>query len=103
MQKRTASQPPTPSSHTRTAGNSTPLSDGASSVLLASEEWAAAHGIPVQAYFTEAQTAGVECRKDRGIIDEIPAAYKDIGSVMANSSDMVEVVAELKQLLCVKR
>jgi acetyl-CoA C-acetyltransferase len=45
---------------TMTAGNSTPLSDGASSVLLASEEWAAAHGIPVQAYFTEAQTAGVD-------------------------------------------
>ncbi|MEA2146065.1 MAG: acetyl-CoA C-acetyltransferase [Solirubrobacteraceae bacterium] len=45
---------------TMTAGNSTPLSDGASSVLLATEEWAAAHGIPVQAYFTEAQTAGVD-------------------------------------------
>ncbi len=45
---------------TMTAGNSTPLSDGASSVLLASEEWAAAHDIPVQAYFTEAQTAGVD-------------------------------------------
>jgi acetyl-CoA C-acetyltransferase len=45
---------------TMTAGNSTPLSDGASSVLLASEEWAVAHGIPVQAYFTEAQTAGVD-------------------------------------------
>ncbi|HEY8763110.1 MAG TPA: acetyl-CoA C-acetyltransferase [Solirubrobacteraceae bacterium] len=45
---------------TMTAGNSTPLSDGASSVLLAGEEWAAAHGIPVQAYFTEAQTAGVD-------------------------------------------
>ena len=45
---------------TMTAGNSTPLSDGASAVLLASEEWAAAHGIPVQAYFTEAQTAAVD-------------------------------------------
>ncbi len=45
---------------TMTAGNSTPLSDGASSVLLASEEWAAEHGIPVQAYFSEAQTAGVD-------------------------------------------
>ena len=38
---------------TMTAGNSTPLSDGASAVLLASEEWAAARGIPVQAYFVE--------------------------------------------------
>ena len=45
---------------TMTAGNSTPLSDGASAVLLASEEWAAAHGIPVQAFFTEAQTAAVD-------------------------------------------
>jgi acetyl-CoA C-acetyltransferase len=45
---------------TMTAGNSTPLSDGASAVLLASEEWAAAHGIPVVAYFAEAQTAAVD-------------------------------------------
>jgi acetyl-CoA C-acetyltransferase len=45
---------------TMTAGNSTPLSDGASAVLLASEEWAAEHGIPVQAYFTGAQTAAVD-------------------------------------------
>jgi acetyl-CoA C-acetyltransferase len=45
---------------TMTAGNSTPLSDGSSAVLLASEEWAAEHRIPVQAYFTEAQTAAVD-------------------------------------------
>ncbi len=45
---------------TMTAGNSTPLSDGASAVLLASEEWAKAHGIPVQAYFSDAQAAGVD-------------------------------------------
>jgi acetyl-CoA C-acetyltransferase len=45
---------------TMTAGNSTPLSDGASAVLLASEEWAAAHGMPVQAYITHAQTAAVD-------------------------------------------
>ena len=45
---------------TMTAGNSTPLSDGASAVLLASEEWAASRGIPVQAFFTEAQTAAVD-------------------------------------------
>jgi acetyl-CoA C-acetyltransferase len=45
---------------TMTAGNSTPLSDGASAVLLASEEWAAAHDIPVQAYLVEAQTAAVD-------------------------------------------
>jgi acetyl-CoA C-acetyltransferase len=45
---------------TMTAGNSTPLSDGASTVLLASEEWATEQGIPVQAYFTQAQTAAVD-------------------------------------------
>jgi acetyl-CoA C-acetyltransferase len=45
---------------TMTAGNSTPLSDGASVVLLASEEWAAERGIPVQAYLLDAQTAAVD-------------------------------------------
>ncbi|MGZ4246421.1 MAG: acetyl-CoA C-acetyltransferase [Solirubrobacteraceae bacterium] len=45
---------------TMTAGNSTPLSDGASLVLLASEAWARDHDIPVQAYFTDAQTAAVD-------------------------------------------
>lgn len=48
------------------------------------------------------QTQGVECRKDTGILDEIPAAYKPIDQVMANQSDLVEVVATLKQVLCVK-
>lgn len=50
----------------------------------------------------EAQTAGVECRKDEGVLDEIPGAYKDIDEVMANQSDLVEIVAQLKQVLCVK-
>ncbi len=45
---------------TMTAGNSTPLSDGASAVLLSSAEWAAEHGIPVQAYLVGAQTAAVD-------------------------------------------
>jgi len=49
-----------------------------------------------------AQTAGVECRKDVGVLDEIPGAYKEIGDVIRRSADLVEVVAELKQLLCVK-
>jgi tRNA-splicing ligase RtcB len=48
------------------------------------------------------QTAGVECRKDAGVIDEIPGAYKSIAQVMANQSDLVEVVATLKQVVCVK-
>jgi acetyl-CoA C-acetyltransferase len=45
---------------TMTAGNSTPLSDGASAVLLASEEWARKHGLPVLAFLVDAQTAGVD-------------------------------------------
>jgi tRNA-splicing ligase RtcB len=57
-------------------------------------------------HFTEAdlreQTSGVECRKDGTVLDEIPGAYKDIGEVMANQRDLVEIVAELKQVLCVK-
>jgi tRNA-splicing ligase RtcB len=48
------------------------------------------------------QTAGVECRKDRGVLDEIPGAYKDIEQVMANQRDLVEIKAHLKQVLCVK-
>jgi len=54
---------------TMTAGNSTPLSDGASAVLLASEEWAREHDIPIQAYFTDAQTAGVDyVHKGEGLL-----------------------------------
>lgn len=48
------------------------------------------------------QTRGVECRKDEGVIDEIPAAYKDIDEVMANQSDLVEIVHTLRAVLCVK-
>jgi tRNA-splicing ligase RtcB len=49
-----------------------------------------------------ADTAGVECRKDHGVIDETPRAYKPIEAVMAAQSDLVEVVYELRQLVCVK-
>jgi tRNA-splicing ligase RtcB len=48
------------------------------------------------------QTDGVICRKDKGVIDEIPGAYKPIDEVMANQSDLVEVVHTLKQVVCVK-
>jgi len=48
------------------------------------------------------QTQGIECRKDEGVLDEIPGAYKPIDEVMANQSDLVEVVATLKQVVCVK-
>jgi tRNA-splicing ligase RtcB len=50
----------------------------------------------------EAQTAGVECRKDDAVLDEIPGSYKDIDAVMENQRDLVEVVHVLKQILCVK-
>ena len=50
----------------------------------------------------ERQTAGVECRKDAGVIDEIPGAYKDIDEVMRNQSDLVDIVHTLKQIVCVK-
>ena len=50
----------------------------------------------------EAQTEGIECRKDAGVIDEIPGAYKDIDVVMENQSDLVEVVHTLRQVVCVK-
>jgi tRNA-splicing ligase RtcB len=49
-----------------------------------------------------AATAGVECRKDKDVIDETPMAYKDIDSVMAAQRDLVEVVHTLKQVVCVK-
>lgn len=48
------------------------------------------------------QTQGVECRKDSHVVDEIPAAYKNIDAVMANQSDLVEVLYKLKQVVCIK-
>lgn len=48
------------------------------------------------------QTAGVECRKDAGIIDELPGAYKDIDTVMEHQKDLVVPVHTLKQVLCIK-
>lgn len=48
------------------------------------------------------QTSGVECRKDADVIDEIPGAYKDIDEVMANQSDLVDPIFELKQVICIK-
>lgn len=50
----------------------------------------------------EEQTRGVECRKDSGVLDEIPAAYKPIDQVMEQQRDLVEVVAKIKQVVCVK-
>lgn len=50
----------------------------------------------------EKQTAGVECRKDSDVLDELPSAYKPIDVVMENQKDLVEVIHTLKQVLCVK-
>ncbi|MCF4123072.1 RtcB family protein [Antribacter sp. KLBMP9083] len=75
--------------------------------------WSASHGAgrrmsrtkAKQVFTTDdlaAQTAGVECRKDAGVLDEIPGAYKDLDSVIAAQADLVEVVARLTTVLCVK-
>jgi tRNA-splicing ligase RtcB len=47
-------------------------------------------------------TEGVECRKDAGVLDETPGAYKDIDAVMEAQSDLVEIVHRLEQVVCVK-
>lgn len=49
-----------------------------------------------------AATEGIECRKDKGVLDEIPMAYKPIASVMENQTDLVEVVHTLRQIVNVK-
>lgn len=75
--------------------------------------WSASHGAGRRMSRTKAkktftlddlaaQTVGVECRKDAGVLDEIPAAYKDLDEVVRAQSDLVEVVARLTTLLCVK-
>jgi tRNA-splicing ligase RtcB (3'-phosphate/5'-hydroxy nucleic acid ligase) len=75
--------------------------------------WSASHGAgrrmsrtAAKKHFTlddlAAQTAGVECRKDAGVLDEIPGAYKDLDAVIAAQTDLVEVVARLRTVLCVK-
>ncbi|MGH3586708.1 MAG: RtcB family protein [Pseudonocardia sp.] len=50
----------------------------------------------------QAQTEGVECRKDDGVLDEIPGAYKDLDEVMAQQADLVDVVHRLRTIVCVK-
>ena len=47
-------------------------------------------------------TKHVECRKDEGVIDETPAAYKSIDAVMEAQRDLVDVVHTLRQVVCVK-
>lgn len=47
-------------------------------------------------------TKGIECRKDKEVIDETPGAYKDIDAVMAAQADLVDIVHTLRQVVCVK-
>ena len=47
-------------------------------------------------------TSGIECRKDVDVLDETPAAYKDIDQVMHAQMDLVDIVHTLRQVLCVK-
>ena len=56
------------SAATLTAGNSTPLTDGAAAVLLASEDWARAHDLPVQAYLTAGRAAAIDHVNDEGLL-----------------------------------
>ncbi|HUO73117.1 MAG TPA: acetyl-CoA C-acetyltransferase [Solirubrobacteraceae bacterium] len=93
---------------TMTAGNSTPLSDGASAVLLASEEWAAARGIPVKAYLTAAQTAAVDHVHKREGLLMAPAyampAMLDRAGLSLQDFDYYEIhEAFASQVLCTLR
>ena len=90
---------------TMTAGNSTPLSDGASTVLLASEEWAAAHDLPVLAWFTTAQTAAVDyVHKREGLLmapaSAVPPMIDRVGRTLQDF-DFYEIhEAFAAQVLC---
>jgi acetyl-CoA C-acetyltransferase len=93
---------------TMTAGNSTPLSDGASTVLLASEEWASEHDLPVLAWLTEAQTAAVDhVHKREGLL--MAPAYAmprmlDRAGIDLSDFDMYEIhEAFAAQVLCTLR
>ncbi|HEX3463020.1 MAG TPA: RtcB family protein, partial [Candidatus Elarobacter sp.] len=50
----------------------------------------------------ERETQGVECRKDAGVLDEAPSAYKDIDAVMRAQHDLVRIVHTLRQVVCIK-
>jgi acetyl-CoA C-acetyltransferase len=93
---------------TMTAGNSTPLSDGGSAVLLASEEWARAHDLPVLAYFSTAQTAAVDyVHKREGLL--MAPAYAmpvmlDRAGLALQDFDLYEIhEAFAAQVLCTLR
>ncbi len=50
----------------------------------------------------ERETKGIECRKDRGILDELPSAYKSIDEVMENQKDLTSAIHQLRQIICIK-
>lgn len=89
---------------TLTAGNSTPMTDGASAALLASEEWARAHNLPVQAYLTFGKTAAVDFVGAEGLLMApayaVPRMLADAGVTLADF-DFYEIhEAFAAQVLC---
>jgi acetyl-CoA C-acetyltransferase len=90
---------------TMTAGNSTPLSDGASAVLLASEEWARKRGLPVLAYLIDGQTAAIDhVHKREGLLMApaygMPMLLDRVGGVLQDF-DLYEIhEAFAAQVLC---
>jgi acetyl-CoA C-acetyltransferase len=95
---------PMEGSATLTAGNSTPMTDGASAVLLASEDWARARGLPVQAYLTYGKVAAVDFVKDEGLLMApayaVPRMLRDAG-IGLQDFDFYEIhEAFAAQVLC---
>lgn len=89
---------------TLTAGNSTPMTDGAAAVLLASEEWARARGLPVQAYLSYGKYAAVDYIKDEGLLMApayaVPRMLADAG-LKLQDFDLYEIhEAFAAQVLC---
>jgi len=95
---------PMQGSGTLTAGNSTPMTDGAAAVLLASEEWAHARGLPIQAYLTFGKVAAVDFTKDEGLLMApayaVPRMLDDAGLTLQDF-DFYEIhEAFAAQVLC---
>jgi acetyl-CoA C-acetyltransferase len=92
---------------TLTAGNSTPLTDGASAVLLASEEWAAARGLPIQAWLTYSQVAAVDFTHGEGLLMAPTVAVPrmlDAAGITLQDFDFYEIhEAFAAQVLCTLR
>ena len=89
---------------TLTAGNSTPLTDGAAGVLLCSEEWARARGLPIQAYLTHSATAAVDFVGGAGLLMAPTVAVSDMlrrAELTLQDFDLYEIhEAFAAQVLC---